>query len=153
MLYFAAILLLSVVVISALDPSLLQPASLKLSKGKGVWAIQIHRVGGLTGATKDMTISSDGKVQCSPPEAACRSALSSEELKSWTDLVFNASGPKSSNFLSGTCNDCYITAITVRRRNTKGKEKTLFAYWDDSSSGSPPAELVKIVQSANSLGK
>jgi len=146
-------MLLAVEVVSAQDPSLLQPASLKLSKGKGVWAIQIHRVGGLTGATKDMTISSDGKVQCSPAELPCRSTLSSEELKVWSDGVFNAPVSKSSNFLSNTCNDCYITAITVRRRNAKGKEQTLFAYWDDSASGVPPAELVKIVQSANSIGK
>ena len=152
-LLLVASLLLSSVVSSAQDPSLLQPASLKLAKGKGVWAIQIHRSGGIAGTTKDMTITSDGKVQCTPPELACRNALSPEELAAWSDLVFRAPQLKSPNFLSLTCNDCYLTAITVRRRPTKGKEQTLFAYWDDASLGMPPGELVKIAQLANPKGK
>ena len=146
------IFFLSSVVTFAEDSPLLKPASLKLLKGKGAWAIQIYRIGGIGGAARDMTISSDGKVLCDPPAVRCTNGLNAEELKSWTEMVFDAPVPKSENFIPDSCSDCHITAITIRRRNAKGKEETLFATWGDASLGKVP-ELVKIVQAADSLRK
>jgi hypothetical protein len=144
------ILLLSAVVTFAEDSPVLKPASLKLSKGNGAWAIQIRRIGGIKDTYMDMTISSDGKVLCEPPAVRCTNSLNSEELKTWTDLVLKAPVPKSPDFIPDPCSDCHITAITIRRRNTKGKDQTLFASWGDASFGKPP-ELVEIVHAADSL--
>jgi hypothetical protein len=149
----STIVLLSATVIWAEDSALRQPASLNLSKGKGAWIIQIHRAGGIVGETKDVTISSDGRVQCDPQEARCGIPMSLTELKTWSDLVFNTPSLKSPYFVSGMCTDCYMTAITVHRRNEKGKEEKLFACWDDPASDRLPAEWMRIIQAANSISK
>ena len=67
--FFGVILLFSAVVTWAEDASPPKPASLKLPKGNGEWAIQIRRTGGIADLTMEMTIFSDGRVQCDPPDA------------------------------------------------------------------------------------
>jgi hypothetical protein len=60
----------------------------------------------------------------------CESILSAEALESLTQIVRAVSGAGWRGYASGQCYDCYITAVTVQRREPDGTVRLYAAYWD-----------------------
>jgi hypothetical protein len=129
----------------------LEPASVILPGGAGAWAVRVIRTGGFDGRTVDVAVRSTGEVRCALSSGACTGDLSGNSLQSISALVTPVPMPEIKSELSGVCNDCFITRITMRRRESDGTEKIYFAYWDDVTMTRAPSELVRIAQAALAL--
>jgi Fe-S cluster biogenesis protein NfuA len=128
----------------------LEPASVSLPGGAGAWAVRVIRTGGFDGRTVDVAVRSTGAVRCAL-SGTCTGDLSGNSLQSINALVAPVPIPEIKSELSGACNDCFITRITMRRRESDGTEKIYFAYWDDVTMTRAPSELVRIAQAALAL--
>jgi hypothetical protein len=74
------------------------------------------------------------------------STLSPDVLKMLGAMVLSAKFPQRANPAGDPagCYDCYTTAITVRRREPKEKERTNSAAWIPTTVGSVPEDFVSI---------
>jgi hypothetical protein len=121
--------------------------SVDLPKGEDAWAVRVVRSGGLNADTfRDITIKSTGQLTIDWGQGKQEATLSPDALKTLGPLVLSAGFPQMANtgIHPGGCNDCYTTAITVRRRERKGKERTYSAAWAPVTVGSTPENYVSI---------
>jgi hypothetical protein len=134
---------------NSLSSSMADPPKVDLPEGQDAWAVRVIRSGGLTGETfRDITINSTGQLTIDSKQGKQEILISSDDLmklghmvlsgkfSKWTDRGHDAAG----------CYDCYTTALTVRRRERKGKERTYSGTWVPTTVGSVPEDFVSIVQ-------
>ena len=120
----------------------------ELPKGADAWVVQVVTRGGFAGAGRgDVTVTSARAVACKP-DGACAGGLPTSAFESLAALVAAA---KPSRWVApsvGPCRDCYVTALVLRRRDAKGREKTYTTYWDDATYAGAPEEARRIYESA-----
>jgi hypothetical protein len=142
---------------NSLSSTKTDPHKVELPEGQDAWAVRVIRSGGLSGETfRDITVQStgqltidtrDGKQEITiSPDAL--STISPDALRMLSQMVLSAKFAKSSNRGHDTagCYDCYTTALTVRRRERNGKERTHSGVWVPTTVGSVPEDFVNIVQ-------
>jgi hypothetical protein len=125
------------------------PPPVKLPKGEDAWAVHVVRSGGLTAVTfKDITIKSTGQMTIDSGQGKRETTVSPAALKMLGQAVLSAKFPKMPNASDDPagCYDCYTTAMTVRRREPKGKDRTYSGVWVPTTVGSVPEDFVSIVQ-------
>lgn len=116
----------------------------QLPEGKDAWALQIVTRGGLTGKGRgDVTVTSDGRVTCSPQNTPC--ALKQPDA-TLSQRVAAARPSKWRSAAGGSCRDCYLTLFVLQRRKGNGAEKTYTLYWDDTTAASVPADVKAILR-------
>ena len=131
----------------------LKPAALEVPTGEGSWALRIIRTGGLAGRALDISVTSAGDVKCAAADAGCPKAISEKDLKSLGVLVDPKVLRTGKSSLGDSCRDCFVTRITVGRRDDKGKVQTYFGYFDDTTAAKTPFQLVRIVTDVTALIK
>lgn len=130
----------------------LKPASVDLASGADAWTIRVVRTGGIAGTLLDVTVNSEGKLKCvSSDSKVCVEALSPDVLEATSRLAVSKNISERKSTLSASCRDCFVTRITVRRREEGGKAKTYFAYWDDLTATSAPFDLVRLATAVVAL--
>jgi len=121
------------------------PPSVDLPKGNNTWAVRVIRSGGLVGDNSlDMTITSEGEVTIASGSGSRKMKLVAEELKALRSLVMNTKTFKTESQVDYGCLDCYLTALTVRRREPDGKDQKYSAFWNPTTASLPSPELVQI---------
>ena len=130
------------------------PPAVDLPKGEDAWAVRVVRPGGLNADTfRDITIKSTGKVTFDSGQGKRETTLAPDALRMLRQVVLSAQFPKVA--LPGDdpagCYDCYMTAITVRRREPKGKDRTYSAAWVPTTVGNVPEDSVNILRLVLSL--
>ena len=136
------------------DVAALKPAPLELSSETDAWSVRVIRTGGIAGTTLDVTVTSQGKLKClSTTQTVCTEAIRTDVLEPTRLLATSETITERKSTLSTTCRDCFVTRITVRRREAGGKVKTYFAYWDDVTAISAPFDLVRLATAVVSLAE
>jgi len=134
-------------------PSIGTP-SVNLPKGQNAWAVHVVRVGGLTGdGSGDIKITSENKVTCGDPDAHCKGALMPSDFRLLSELILSSQFAKTKKQSSESlpCFDCFTTAITVRRREAKNKDRSYSGKWESSTTGTVPPDLIRIAQKVLAL--
>jgi len=137
-----------------------QPSNVSLPDGNGVWVVLVRRTGGFAGLTREVTITSEGKLNCAQcTKEGISRTLSTAALQSATPSFSFGVAPWSPlppdvparlpavSF----CMDCFATHITIQRRDAEGKTETYTAAWDDVTTGQWPAEFVKLANTILAL--
>jgi len=128
-------------------------SELELPKGDGAWVLRVVRASGIIAqTTDDVTINSEGMVSC-PATQICLARLSADAQKSLNQIISNAKISKTNSKVATVCPNCTITAITLRRLETKNKDQTYFAYWDEKTVAKAPIDLVSIANSALAMSR
>ena len=106
-------------------------------------------IGGLDGDSfQDITIKSTGQMTVDAGQGMTEITLSPDALKMLAALVQSSKFSKRilpSNNPAG-CYDCSSTAVTVRRREPKGKDRTYSAAWVPTTVGTVSEDFVSIVR-------
>lgn len=114
--------------------------------GANGWSVLVARRGGWT-ARPEISVTSAGVVACGA-QSVCPQSLSSREL---TDLarLMPKSWPSLDLSLSMICSDCERTLLLLQQRDQSGAPRLLIAYWDVTTQGRVPAELVRLAASVS----
>lgn len=128
--------------------------SVNVPEEEKAWVVQVITHGGVNGAGKgEIAITSKGSVSCNPPHAKCSNELTPEALQGLMQMVTLAKPSGWSGSAISSCMDCYITLLALRRRESDGKERAYFAFWDDTTQKSSPFEAQWIYKRVVSLAK
>jgi hypothetical protein len=105
------------------------------------WVVEVSTSGGFTGRGKGgVIVQWDGTLACTPPLAACGTALSGESLRMLAALVTSLTADQHVAATSVLCNDCFVTTMVVRRRAADGSEIVMTYHWNDAEfPAMPPA--------------
>ena len=126
-----------------------EPPAVDLPKDDNAWAVRVVRSGGLDGDSfQDITIKSTGKLTVDAGQGMTEITLSPDALKMLAALVQSSKFSKRilpSNNPAG-CYDCSSTAVTFRRREPKGKDRTYSAAWVPTTVGTVSEDFVSIVR-------
>jgi hypothetical protein len=101
----------------------------------------------------DITIMSTGQVTIDAGQGKKETKLTPEVLHMWGQLVTSAKFlkvTKTSDDPAG-CHDCYLTAMTLRRRESGGKDRAYSASWLPTSAGSVSEDYVTLSRLALGL--
>jgi hypothetical protein len=129
------------------SPFKLTADSLNLTAGPEAWTIRITRFGGIAGTFTEVTIGSEGKLECVfSTQAKCRALLPSTELLSLKQLALAPTISSGESSLNSTCMDCFKYRVTLRRREVGGRDRVYFAYWDDSTASKVSPELTRLLE-------
>jgi hypothetical protein len=134
---------------NSLSSSKADPPKVDLPEGQEAWAVRVIRSGGLSGETfRDITIDSAGQLTVDTRDGRQETTLSPDALRMLGQLVLSAKFSKWTNHSNDPagCYDCYTTALTVRRRERKAKDRTYSGVWVPTTAGSVPEDFVSIVQ-------
>jgi hypothetical protein len=138
-----------------------QPSSLQLPSGNGVWAALVRRSGGIAGVSLTVTVNSEKKLNCTSCQKELTRTLSETEFRSTIPSFSFEIAPipddlpraQANSTPISFCMDCFSTHITIQRRNDEGKIETYAATWNDLTTGSAPAEFVKLANTILALAK
>lgn len=125
----------------------------ELPEGRDSWALQIITRGGIAGGGRgDLTVTSDGRVTCSPAARPCglKGAATSAPA-SLSRLVAAAKPSKWRGSVAASCNDCYVTLFALQRRKGGGQAQTHTLYWDDTTAEAVPADVRAILRAVATL--
>ncbi|MFI5175942.1 MAG: hypothetical protein ACHQKY_13865, partial [Terriglobia bacterium] len=100
-----------------------------------------------------IAITSKGSVNCTPPHPKCKNELTPGALQGLVHIVTRVNPSSWSGSTFGSCMDCYLTLLALRRRETDGKERAYFVFWDDTSQKSAPFEAKGIFDRVVALTK
>jgi hypothetical protein len=147
------------------SPLQVRPADVRLPEGNGVWVVLIRRSGGFAGVSLESTVNSERTLDCT----ICKSdqvsrTLSQLAFQSATPSFSFGIAPVSLDSQAGTlppathpplsvCRDCFVTHITIQRRDPGGTIETYAATWDDVTARSAPAEFVTLAKTIIDLTK
>jgi len=126
-----------------------EPPAVELPKGDHAWAVRVVRSGGLDGDSfQDITIKSTGQLTIDMGQGKREITISPDALKMLGPLVQSSKFPKRilPSYDPAGCYDCSSTAITVRRREPKGKDRTYSAAWVPTTVGTVSEDFVSIVR-------
>jgi putative zinc finger protein len=133
------------------NPTVVLPAGMGafpivgLSPEANSWAVQIITRGGFAGKGKgDLTITSQGRLVWNEIKNQCNVKLRDDVLQMLTQTAFSADASKWVGYPSRICDDCYVTAIVLQRREGDGIGRTYIAYWDDATAGKISEGLRKV---------
>jgi hypothetical protein len=116
----------------------------ELSPEANSWAVQIITRGGLDGRGKgDLTITSQGRLDWNEVKNQCNVKLRDDVLQTLAQTAFSANASEWGGKTS-MCNDCFVTAIALQRREGAGVGRTYIAYWDDGAAGKISEGLRKV---------
>jgi hypothetical protein len=87
----------------------------------------------------------------SPLKPASLQLPDGDPLKAVAALLAFQPLPSSKLALNGPRRDCFVTRITVHRREASAKQQTYFAYWDDVSVSQAPSDLVRLAAAVVAL--
>jgi len=122
-----------------------EPPAVDLPKGDNAWAVRLVRSGGLSGnSLRDITISSTGEVAIDSGREKRQSSLAPDILKTLGELILTPKDFNAQTEAGGGCFDCYITSITIRRRETNGKDRKYSASWGSATAGKAPPYFAQI---------
>lgn len=128
------------------------PLSVDLPKGDNAWAVRVVRSGGLVaGASLDITITFKGEVTIDSGGDKRQVKLNAVELKALSPLVMTPKVFMTESQLDYGCLDCFVTIITVRRREPDGKDRKYSGFWVPTTAGLPSPELVQIAAAILSI--
>ena len=85
--------------------------------------------------------------------SSCKRTLDSKALEPIASLLLAKTMPKTKSQLTPSCRDCFVTRITIRRREPTRNAQTYFAYWDDGTVAKAPFEFVRVATEVVSLDK
>jgi hypothetical protein len=132
------------------NPTVVLPAGMGafqivgLSPEANSWVVQIITRGGFAGKGKgDLTITSQGRLVWNEIKNQCNVKLRDDVLQMLTQTAFSADASKWVGYPSRICDDCYVTAIVLQRREGAGIGRMYIAYWDDGTAGKISEELRK----------
>ena len=145
---FSAAILASVAVAAA-------QTELTLPDGENAWTVHVVTTGGLFGnVSQDLTIASDGKIECAMPQTPCPKQPDMTKLRSLVETLPEQSilvtQPAPPNVL---CNDCLTRTIVIRRRDSTGLVKSYSAQWNDVTKNSVPPQILQIYDAVIALQK
>ena len=164
-LILSLIALLAGLPIASFAQETVRPAKVRLPQGNGVWVVFIRRSGGFAGTHLEVTVNSERKLHCAVcktgeqsrtlPQAAFESATPSFSFGIAPVSVDPQADslPSSSGLPVSFCRDCFVTHITIQRRDANGKIETYAATWDDVTASAAPAEFVKLAKTIIDLAK
>lgn len=128
------------------------PLSVDLPTGDHAWAVRVVRSGGLVGGLfLDITIRFDGEVTIDSGSGKRNVKLAANELNALSPLVMTPGVFLTESQLDYGCSDCYVTAITVRRREPDGKDRKYSGFWSPTTAALPSPELVQIAATILSI--
>lgn len=117
----------------------------RLLQEKGSWVLEIQSGGGFHGRGRGgLTVTSEGRLTSTMPEAACEVVLQPPVLETLARLARSARPFNNVELNASVCNDCYSTSMVLRRREADGSVRTYTAYWDDSTKKSIPSDVISI---------
>jgi len=131
-----------------------EPPPVDLPKGGNAWAVHVVRFGGLNADTlRDITIKSTGQMTIDSGQGKRETMVSPDALRMLGEAILSAKFPQLANAGDDPagCYDCYMTAMTVRRREPKGKDKRYSATWIPTTVRSVPEDFVTILRLVLSL--
>lgn len=116
-------------------------------EGAGAWALQVTIRGGVTDQTREFAITSNGVLHPLPSGAV--RTLSAATLSLLQGLVQSATPTewKAASQL-GVCSDCPATLLVLTRRGPDGLQEAYAAFWDATTAGRLPPDLVRIADLA-----
>ena len=102
--------------------------------GRDAWSLRVHTSGGFTGqGVGSVTISSDGRIACSPTCATPVSLASLSRIGTVLTSILEAAWIRRS---PGFCSDCIRTTVTLKRR--EGDAVRMYvATWEDGQLSAP----------------
>ena len=133
------------------DTGALKEASVRLPDGKGTWVARVIRTGGFSGSLLDAMLTSQGTLTCQSRD--CPKAVSAETIQAMSPVFDPKTMSSAKSQLSGLCQSCFVTRLTVKHRDSDGKVHSYFVFWDDLTAARAPAGLVKLARDIVSLAK
>jgi len=117
----------------------------------GAWVLQVISRGGLDGrGTGDLAISSDGALTLF--KSATAASAPPGVLRSLRQFIqTTAPSQWTAGSRQGLCSDCLATLIVLTLRQSDGLLQTQTAFWDATTKGSVPADVLRIHDLALSL--
>lgn len=130
-------------------------AGLDLPGAAGAWTVHLVARGGFSGnVSMDLTIASDGRIECVMPQTPCPKQPDVAQLNSLIETL-----PELSVLMtqpvppSVFCNDCLTRTIVIRRRDSTGIVKSYSAQWNDVSKNGVLPQILKIYDAVIALQK
>jgi hypothetical protein len=133
-------------VTSPIELGVPQPAP--LPPGDNSWTIRIVSRGGLTGSGRgDLSVTSDGVLFWSGADGVCARQLADETLQALSKIILGPSSPNGPReaYVSVMCGDCYLTIISLQRRDTRGLSG-FTVEWDDATQARVSTDIIAIYE-------
>ena len=120
---------------------------------ESTWTVHVVARGGFSGnVSQDLTVASDGKINCLVPQTPCPKQPDVSKLKALIEMLpeqsVSITHPVPPNVF---CNDCLTRTIVIERRDSSGTTNSYSAQWTDVNANGVPPTILQIYDAVIAL--
>ena len=126
-------------------------AGLVLPEGEGAWTVHVVARGGFSGdVSLDLSVASDGIIECLMPQTPCPKQPDLTKLRSLIKTLPEQSIVVTQPAVS-ICNDCLTRSIVIRHRDSTGMARSYTAQWSDLNRNGVPPTILQVYDAVVAL--